>query len=117
MENFLEQLPSAVQETESSLHRPVVPLGVPLGRTDEQGIKPVGIGAVFRDELVGLDRISLALGDLDAALGDHTLGEKAGKGLVEINASQVFQHLGNEAGIKQMEDGMFHSPDILVHRE
>lgn len=48
---------------------------------------------------------------------DHPLGEQALERLVERDVSHVVECLGDEPRVQQMQNGVFHSADVLVDRE
>ena len=45
----------------------------------------------------------------------HALGEQGGGGLTEFHQAQVVHDLGPEAAVKQVQNGMFNTADVLVH--
>ena len=45
--------PDAVQETRDAVDATVVPLGVLVGRTDEELVDPARVGPIFFDHVVG----------------------------------------------------------------
>ena len=44
----------------------------------------------------------------------HALGEQVGEGLVELHQPQVAHHLGPEARVEQVQDGVLDAADVLV---
>ena len=106
-----------VQEARRAVHALVAPLQIPLRRRRKQAEEPHGVGAVALDELVGVDHVALGFRHLGAVFNHHALGEQVGEGFVDGQIAQVAQQLGEEAGIEQVQDGMLHTADVLVHRQ
>jgi hypothetical protein len=112
---FGDQTPGAVQELERTFHGAIVPLGIFFGRPDEQRVDALGVGAVLRDERVGRHHVALVLRHLGAVLGDHALGKQALERLVKGEKAAVVQYLGDEPRVQQVQDGVLHATDVLVH--
>ncbi len=49
-------------------------------------------------------------------LADHSLGQQAGEGFLERDQPQRFEDTGEVARIQEVQDGMLHPADILIHR-
>ena len=109
--------PHPAQEAVHALDALVVPLGVALGRAHEEHVAAHRVGAVLAHHLVGAHHVALALGHLGALVVDHALGEQVLERLLETDQTQVVEHLGEEAGVHQVQDGVLHPADVLVHRQ
>ena len=46
----------------------------------------------------------------------HALREQLGEGLVHFDQAQIAHHLGPEARIEQVQNGVFNAANVLVHR-
>ena len=46
----------------------------------------------------------------------HALGKQVGKGFVVTDQAEVAHHLGPEARVEQVQDGVLDAADVLVHR-
>ena len=112
-----EQTPDAVQEARGAFDAAVGPGEVTLRRRGEEAEQTHGVRAVLGDHGRGVHHIALGLGHLAAVLEHHALGEQVGEGLVQAFGveAQVAQDLGEEAGVEQVQDGVFHTADVLVH--
>ena len=98
-------------------HSRVLPVEVAVWRSGEQGIHARGVGAVARHHLVGRDDIAQRLGHLGAILDDHALGEQPLGGLAVLDQAEVAHELGPEAGIDQVQNGVFDAADVLIDGE
>ena len=85
------QPPQATQEAEGALDGAVGPFQGLVGGGGEHGEEAHGVGAVFFDELFGIDGVALGFGHLGAVFQYHTLGEEIGEGFVG----------GDESGVPQ----------------
>jgi hypothetical protein len=47
---------------------------------------------------------------------DHALSEEVGEGLAEVEVALGVQELGDEAGVEEVQDGMFDASDVHVDR-
>ena len=106
-----------VQEAGGAVHALGVPFQIPFRRGGEQGEEADRVRAVALDQLVGINHIALGLGHLGPVLDHHALGEQVLKGLVDAQVAEVAQDLGEKAGIEQVEDGVLHAADVLIHRQ
>jgi hypothetical protein len=52
-----------------------------------------------------------------ALVADHALGEQILERFLETDQTQVVEHLGEEAGVHEVENGVLHAPDVLVDRQ
>ena len=84
-----------------------------------------GLERFTRDRIAGIVGIGhIGGGDVFATgrifVGDglhHPLGEQAFKRFIEAEQTAIPQHLGEEAGIEQMQDGVLNAAHVLVHRQ
>ena len=61
--------------------------------------------------------LAAALGFLEEGVVEHhALGQQMGEGFAVVHQAQVAHHLGPEARIEQVQDGVFDTADVLVHR-
>ena len=102
----LDEPPDAVEEARRPFHAVVVPVEVLLGRRREEREEPRGVGPEAPDEVVGVHHVALRLRHLGAVLDDHPLREQGRERLVDLDEAEVAQHLGVEAGVEQVEDGV-----------
>lgn len=111
------QAPDTVEETGSPFNAGIAPVEVAFRRRGEQAEQADGVRAVPGNHFRGIDGVALGLGHLAAVLEHHALGEQVGEGLVQAFGveAQVAQDLGEEAGVEQVQDGVFHTADVLVH--
>ena len=106
-----------VEEARGPLHALGVPFQVTLRRGGEQGEQPHRVGAVLLDQVVRVDHVAFRFRHLGAVLDDHALGEQVGERLVHLQVAEVAQHLGEEARVEQVEDGVLDPADVLVDRQ
>ena len=45
----------------------------------------------------------------------HALRQQLGEGLIDLDQAQIAHDLGPEACVQQVQDGVFHATDVLVH--
>ena len=109
-----DQRPEALQEAVAAGDAAVGPLGVVLGRPQEQHVEAQRVGAVARDQLVGRDDVALRLGHLGAVLVDHALREEALERLLEADEAGVVEDLREEARVEQVQDRVLDAADVLV---
>ena len=114
---MVDHLPVPRKEAVRPLDTSVVPLGVLLGWADEERVKPHRVGPIPLDQGVRGDHVSLGLRHLVPGLGDHPLREEALERLGEGDHPDVPEDLHDEPRVKQVEDGVLDSPDVLVDRE
>ena len=76
-----------------------------------------GVGAVAGHHVVGRNHVALRLGHLGAVFDDHALREQPPRRLVVDNQPQVAHHLGPEARVDQVQNGVLHAADVLVDGE
>src|SRR5690606_28084766 len=53
---------------------------------------------------------------INVGVGYHTLSKKLAERFVEIEESEISQNFYEETAIEQMENGVFNSADVLIHR-
>ncbi len=115
--------PDAGEEAVGTFDRGVVPLGFFFRRADEEGVEAYGVGAVVDDQLVRADDVAFGFAHfvelaVDVALlADHALREEFGERFVEADQAEVVDDLGEEAGVEQVQNGVFDAADILVDRQ
>ena len=107
----------AAEEAVHALDAGVLPVHVFLGRRGEQDEEARGVGAVALGGVVGADHVALGLGHLRAVLDHHALREEARGGLVVGDQAEVAHHLGEEARVDQVQDGVLDAADVLVDGE
>ena len=109
--------PHPGQEFSAALDPEVLPIDVLLGRLDLQVGKAQGVGTLRVEDPLGCHQVSAGLGHLGAAKADHALGKQTLERFPEAGRGnpQVGQGFGEEAGIHEMEDGVFDSTDVLVN--
>ncbi len=106
--------PQALEKPVAAGDAAVGPLGVVLGRAQEQHVEAQRVRAVAGDQLVGRDHVALRLGHLGAVLVDHALREQALEGLLEADQPGVVEHLREEARVEQVQDRVLDAADVLV---
>ena len=112
MQDALEvgkEMPDAVDKAVGSLNAAVGPVEVPFGRGGEQAEKAHRIRPVLLHHGIGIDDVALGFGHLAPAQEHHALRKKVAERLVQSlwQVAAVPQHLGEEAGIAQVQNGMF----------
>ena len=107
----------AGEEAADAFDAGVLPVEIAVGRRGEERVHAGGVGAVFRDHVVGRDDVAEALRHFRAVLDDHALGEQALGRLVVFHESDVAHELGPEARVDEVQDGVFGSADVLVDGE
>ena len=75
---------SRPEEAVHALDPGVGPVGVLVGRADEQDVAARGVGPEAVDERPGVDDVALRLGHLRAVLGDHPLREEPRERLLDV---------------------------------
>ena len=107
--------PQTVQELVHARQAVLVPQLLLLGRPQEQDVGAHGIGAVFGDHLLGRDHVALRLAHhIAVGIEHHALAQQVREGLVEIEQAAVAQHLGKEAAVEQVQDGVLDAADVLI---
>jgi hypothetical protein len=93
-----DQRPHPVQEAGHALDALVVPGAALVPRADEHQVGADRVGAVGRDQVVGVGHVAPRLRHL-LAVGaqDHPLVAQADEGLAPLHEAQVAEHLGEEA--------------------
>jgi hypothetical protein len=66
--------------------------------------------------IVGIDDVALRLRHLGRC-DHHALSEELAHGLVVLNDADVAHHLGPEARVNQVQDGVLHAADVLIDGE
>jgi len=111
------QPPDAGEKAGGTFHTLVAPLQVLFGRCGKEAEEPNGIGAIGLDHLIRVHHIALGFAHLGAVFDHHALGQEVQEGFIDLEISQVAQHLGEEAGVEQVQDGMFDPADVLIDRQ
>ena len=112
------QFPETFQETVDTVDSAVIPLRIQFRRSDEELIHSQGITAVISYQIIRRNNVSFGFAHLDPVFAvDHTLVEKLGERLVEIDDPDVMKEFRVETGIQQMKHRMFHTADVHVYRE
>ena len=94
-----------------------LPIQIAIRRRSKQCIHARCIGAIARDHLVRRHHIALRLRHLRAVLDHHPLRKETCRRLVIPNHSQVAHHLGPEARVNQVQNGVLHAADVLIDGE
>ena len=104
-----------VQESVASFHSRVRPVQFSFRRSRKQNEKPCSICTIFIDNFLRAYNISERFTHLLAILVYHTLGQQVPKRLFLAYKPQIIQSHLEETGIHQMQNGMFHTADVLIH--
>ena len=113
----VDETPDPQQETVRSLDAGLAPLHRELGRSGEEDVQPERVRPVAGDHVVGGDGVALRLRHHLAVLVDHALGEEARHRLVEVDEAEVAHHLGPEARVDEVQDGVLDPADVQVDRK
>ena len=109
--------PQTVQELVHARQAVLVPQLLLLGRPQEQDVGAHGVGAVFGDHLLRRDHVALRLAHhIAVGVEHHALAQQVREGLVEVEQAAVAQHLGKEAAVEQVQDGVLNAADVLIDR-
>src|SRR5579864_3783157 len=103
------------QEAMYSLYACILPVKIAIRRRSKERIGTGRIGAVALHHVIRRDNVAFALGHLGAILDDHSLSEKPGDRLGITNDAKIAHELGPEAGINQMQNGVFDAADVLIN--
>src|SRR5207302_9283314 len=95
----------------------LLPVEVAVWGRSEERVHARGIGPEAGDHLVERDHVAFALRHLRAIFDHHALGEEMKDRLVVANQSNVAHELGPEARINKVQNGVFHTADVLVDGE
>ena len=76
-----------------------------------------GIGAELLGEHVGAHHVALGLRHLGAFGDHHALGEQAARRLAVLDEADIAHHLGEEARVDQVQDGVLDAADVLIDLE
>ena len=112
-----DQPVNPAEEAADSRHPILLPVEVAVGRGGKKGVHAGGVGSIAGNHIVGRDHVALGLGHLGAIADDHSLGKEAGHRLVIADQSQIAHDPGPEAGVDQVQDGVFYSADVLIDRK
>ncbi len=112
----LDKSPHPIQKPARAFDAVVVPVEVLLRRRREQREEPGGVGAEGPDEVVGIHDVALGLRHLGPVLDDHPLAQQGPERLVDLGEAEVAEHLGVEARVEQVQDGVLDAADVLIHR-
>ena len=104
------------QEAVHALDALVGPVGVLVGRPDEEDVAARGVGAVLLDVADGRDHVALRLGHLRPVARDHPLREQPRERLLDVEQPHVRQRLHEEARVHQVQDRVLDAADVLVDR-
>ena len=110
------QPPQPPEEAIDALDALVGPVGILVGRPDEQDVAARGVGAHALDDRRGRDDVAAGLAHLRAVVGDHALREQRLEGLLEVEVAEVGERLGEEARVHQVQDRVLDPADVLVDR-
>ena len=110
------QPPQTAQEPVHALHALVRPVGVLVGRADEEDVAARGVRAVALHDRRGRDDVAAGLAHLRAVLRDHPLREQRPEGLLEVEVAEVRERLGEEARVHQVQDRVLDPADVLIDR-
>ena len=94
----------------------VGPVGVLVGRADEEDVGARRVRAVALDVGLRRDDVAARLGHLRAVARDHALGEEPGERLLHVEVAEVGQRLREEARVHQVQDRVLDAADVLVDR-
>ena len=108
------QPPQPAEEAVHPLDALVGPVGVLVGRADEQDVAARGVGADALDDRGGRDDVAPRLAHLGAVLRDHALREQRLERLLEVEVPEVGERLGEEARVHQVQDRVLDAADVLV---
>ena len=92
----------------------ISPIDVILGRSGEGHCDTHRVHAEIVEFLSEEDDVPLRLRHLCAIEDDHPLVQQGGERFVEIEITQVEQNLGDEARIKQVQDCVLDTTDVLI---
>src|SRR3954454_7030791 len=104
----------ASQEAIDAGNTVLLPIKIAIRRRGKEGIETRGISAVLRYHTIGRNDIAQAFRHLSALFDDHALREEASGRLVIVDHADIAHHLGPEARVDEVENGMFDSADVLV---
>ena len=104
----------ARQEPADTRNAIFLPIQIAVRRRREQRIHARRIRPIARDHLVGRHHIALRLRHLRAVLDHHALREQPRHRLIVLDQPHVAHHLGPEARIDQVQDGVLHAADVLI---
>ena len=87
------------------------------GRGGEEDEHAGGIGAELLGEEVRAHYVALGLRHLGAFGDHHALGEEAARRLAVGDEADVAHHLGEEARVDEVQDGVLDAADVLIDLE
>ncbi len=108
--------PQPREEAMDPLDALVGPVGVLVGRADEQDVAAGRVRAEPFDDRGRRDDVAPGLAHLRAVLRDHALGEQRLERLLEVEMAEVGERLREEARIHQVQDRVLDPADVLVDR-
>ena len=62
------------------------------------------------------DKVAAALTHRGTIHHDHTLIEQTAKWFIKVEHSEIVQHLGEEAAVEKVQDGVGDAADVLINR-
>ena len=104
----------ASEELRGCRRRDILPVDVVLGRAGEREREAQRVGAVLVDLGGECGALAAALGHLLALAEHHALIQQRAERLGEAHVAQVEEHLGDEAGVQQVQDRVLDAADVLV---
>ncbi len=105
------------QKAADAGHSIFLPVEIAIGRRGKERIDAGSVGAIAGDHVVGRNHVALGLGHLRAVLDHHSLGKEPLRRLVVLDKPQIAHHLGPEARVDQVQDGVLHAADVLIDGE
>ena len=112
------QIPDPLQEPLAAPDGVHAPGSRFLKVSHEHLIEPQGIGAVFPDDVVGIDDVSTGFAHLLAVLAQyHAVAGALGVRLLAGNNALIVKELVPEPGVEQMKRRVLHAAVVPVNRE
>ena len=113
----VDHAPCAVEELVHAGQAVLVPLQFLVGRGHEQDVGAHRVGAVTGNHILGGNDVALRLAhDVAVLVKHHALAQQVLERLVKVHQPQIAQHLGEEAAVKQVQDGMLDAANVLIDR-
>ncbi len=108
-----EEPPGAAEESVNAFDAFGAPGFHHFERAHEHFVQAEGVGTVVLQDFVGIDNVLAGLGHFLAVFAeDEALVDEAAEGLRGGDVAEVEEHFMPEAGVEEVEDGVFGSADV-----
>ena len=111
--------PNAIEKTRGAFNPCIAPVKIAFRGGGEQTEQAHGIRAISVDHVSRVNNVALGFRHLGTVFQHHSLSQEITERLFQICRikPEISQNLGEETGVQQVQNGVFHSTDILINRQ